>query len=76
MRTTVDIEDDVLRAAKELARQQKVPVGKVVSDLVRKALTHRPTGGTRHGIPLFPVQPKAGIATLELVNQLRDDETL
>ncbi len=73
MRTTLNLEEDVLMAAKELARQQGVPVGKVVSDLVRQALTHRPAGMTRHGIPLFPVQPKAGIVTPELVNQLRDD---
>jgi len=73
MRTTVDLEEDVLMAAKELARQQGVPVGKVVSDLVRQALTHRPAGATRQGLPLFPVQPKAGVVTPELVNQLRDD---
>jgi len=73
MRTTVDLEEDVLMAAKELARQQGVTVGKVVSDLVRQALTRRPAGGTRQGIPLFPVQPKAGVVTPEMVNQLRDD---
>lgn len=73
MRTTVDLEDDVLMAAKELARQQGVTLGKVVSDLVRQALTRRPAGATRQGIPLFPVQAKAGVVTSELVNQLRDD---
>jgi hypothetical protein len=73
MRTTVDLEEDVLMAAKELARQQGVTVGKVVSDLVRQALTRRPAGETRQGIPLFPVQPKAGVVTPELVNQFRDD---
>jgi hypothetical protein len=73
MRTTVNLEEDVLMAAKELARQQGVTVGKIVSDLVRQALTRRPAGVTRQGIPIFPVQPKAGIVTPELVNQLRDD---
>jgi hypothetical protein len=73
MRTTVDLEADVLMAAKELSRLQGVPVGKVLSDLVRQALTRPPAGGTRQGIPLFPVQPKAGLVTQEVVNQLRDD---
>ena len=73
MRTTVDLDEDVLMAAKELARQQGLPVGKIVSDLVRQALTRRPAGVTRQGSPLFPVQPKAGVVTQELVNQLRDD---
>jgi hypothetical protein len=73
MRTTVTLDEDVLMAAKELARQQGVPIGKVLSDLVRQALTRRPAGGTRQGIPLFPVQPDAGFVTQELVNQSRDD---
>jgi len=39
MRTTLDIEDDVLAAAKELAQRQGVSAGKVVSRLFRSALT-------------------------------------
>ncbi len=38
MRTTIDIEDDVLAAAKELARLQNVSAGQVISRLVRQAL--------------------------------------
>jgi hypothetical protein len=74
MRTTLDLEEDVLLAAKEIARQRGVTVGRVVSDLARQALTRRVTSSpTRHGLPLFPVQEDAGFVTLELVNQLRDD---
>jgi len=39
MRTTLDIEDDVLAAAKELAQRQGISAGKVVSSLLRSALT-------------------------------------
>ena len=39
MRTTLDIEDDVLAAAKELARRQGISTGQVVSRLLRSALT-------------------------------------
>lgn len=39
MRTTLDVEDDVLAAAKELAQRQGVSAGKVVSSLLRSALT-------------------------------------
>ncbi|HTE83446.1 MAG TPA: CopG family transcriptional regulator [Dehalococcoidia bacterium] len=73
MRTTLDIEDDVLMAAKEIARHKRRSVGKVVSDLARQALTQRVPLTTRHGIPQLPVRPDAGIVTLELVNQLRDE---
>ena len=47
MRTTLDIDDDVLLAAKELAEAQRSTVGKVLSDLARKALGlsgHPPLG--------------------------------
>jgi hypothetical protein len=39
MRTTLDIEGDVLAAAKDLAQRQGVSAGKVVSRLLRSALT-------------------------------------
>ncbi|TAK33854.1 MAG: CopG family transcriptional regulator [Chloroflexota bacterium] len=73
MRTTLDVEDDVLLAAKEIAKQRGVGVGKVLSDLARQSLTRRVSGPTRDGLPLFPIQPDAGVVTLELVNRLRDE---
>ena len=38
MRTTLDVADDVLFAAKETARRQKLSVGTVISDLARRSL--------------------------------------
>lgn len=73
MRTTVDIDDDVLLAAREIARQQGLSMGKVLSDLARQAMTRRTDGGTRDGVPLFPVRNDGGVVTLELVNRLRDE---
>lgn len=73
MRTTLDIEKDVLLAAKEIARKRGNTVGQVLSDLARQSLTRETTISKRNGLPLFPVQPKAGVVTLELVNQLRDE---
>ena len=45
MRTTLDIADDVLFAAKELARHEKKPLGQVISDLARRAFTQTATQG-------------------------------
>jgi hypothetical protein len=73
MRTTVNIEEDVLRAAKEIARQRGMTVGQVLSDLARKSLTRKSAISKKHGLPLFPIQPDAGVVTLEFVNQLRDE---
>jgi hypothetical protein len=73
MRTTVDLDDDLLMAAREIARQRRVSMGRVLSDLIRQAMTRRDAGASRGDIPLFPVQADAGVVTLELVNQLRDE---
>jgi len=73
MRTTLDLEEDVLLAAKEIARQRGVTVGKAMSDLARQALTRQVASATRDGLPLFPVQPDAGVVTVEIVNRLRDE---
>lgn len=73
MRTTVDIEDDVLLAAKEIARQKGISLGRVLSELVRQSLTQTPKTSKRRGIPQFPVQHDAGVVTKDLVNRLRDE---
>ena len=73
MRTTLDIEEDVLLAAKEIARQRGKTIGQVLSDLARDSLTRKSPVSKKHGLPLFPIQADAGIVTLELVNQLRDE---
>ncbi len=39
MRTTLDIDDDILQAAKELARAEKKTAGQVLSELARRGLT-------------------------------------
>lgn len=49
MRTTLDIDDDVLAAAKELARRQGVSAGRVVSRLMRNALSGEGMASSRDG---------------------------
>lgn len=74
MRTTLDLDDDVLQAAKELASLQGRTAGQIVSDLLRKALTKPSAGKVRNGVPLLPRRPRtAPRPTLALVNRLRDE---
>lgn len=47
MRTTLEIDDDVLEAAKSIARQSDRTAGAVLSDLARRALTSVPAKSTR-----------------------------
>jgi hypothetical protein len=74
MRTTLDIEDDVLQAAKEIAASRGVTAGSVVSELIRKAL--QPAVGRarlRNGVPLLTRRVGTPVTTMKLVNELRDE---
>ncbi len=79
MRTTVDIDDDLLSLVRSLATQRQTTMGQVISDLLRKA-TLPPAervGLVRNGVPLFQVPEDPVPITLEQVNELRDgDEEL
>jgi hypothetical protein len=80
MRTTLDIEDDVLAAAKELAQLQGVSAGKVVSRLLRSALTGeasaRPSGyAVVAGFRPFAASDQRLVSNEE-IDQLRDLEGL
>jgi len=74
MRTTLDIEEDVLAAAKELAKKEGRTTGEVLSALARKALTGGVTkkAALRNGIPVLP--SRGEIITLENIQELMDKE--
>jgi len=62
MRTTLQIDDDVLDAARELAASQRRPVGSVISDLARRSL--RPTAMSADtDFPTFDVPADAPTIT-------------
>jgi len=72
MRTTLNLDEDVLQVAKELALQRGQTAGQIISDLVRQALEPKAPPKVRNGVPVFV--PKAGARkpSLALVNRLRD----
>ena len=74
MRTTLDLDDDVLQAAKEIAKLRGRTAGQVVSELARQALEPAPSVRVRNGVPLLPTRPGAKLITLEDVNRLLDEE--
>jgi hypothetical protein len=73
MRTTLTIDDDVLTAAKAIARQQDRSIGEVVSELARRALRRPSAALERDGVPLLQRNPDASPITLDIVNGLRDE---
>ena len=78
MRTTLDFDDDVLSAAKELAKRERKTAGKFMSELMREALRKR-AAGTIAGRPsrefygFRPIPAGGEVVTNELVNELRDE---
>jgi hypothetical protein len=76
MRTTLDLDEDVLQSAKEIAALRGTTAGKVVSDLVRRALqpSHRKSP-MRNGVPVLSREtPRARLVTSTAVNALLADE--
>ena len=79
MRTTLDIADDVLLAAKDLARRQRKSAGQVVSELARKGLHYPdyPEQATREParevLGFRPFTGGGNVVTNEMVNRLREE---
>lgn len=75
MRTTVDLDEDVLQAAKEIAAQRGSTAGKVLSELARRGLQQRARQGrVRNGVPLLARRAAAATRpTMRHVNDLRDE---
>lgn len=76
MRTTLNIADDVLFAAKDRARREKKTVGEIISDLARRALTGIPSDPPRSEsfFGFEPIPPGGTPVTNELINQIREEE--
>jgi hypothetical protein len=73
MRTTLEIDDDVLQAARRLAAAKGRSIGKALSDLARRGLAHRSRSKRHLGFPAFDVAPGAAPITLELVKDALDE---
>ncbi len=73
MRTTLDLDEDLLQAAKSLARSEGKSLGRVVSNLARKGLEPRPGGRRRGGFPVFAISPEAAPLTPELVGKAEEE---
>ena len=78
MRTTLDIDDDLLAAAKEVAKRERRTAGEIVSALMREALRARaalPAAGTprRELYGFRPIPAGGAVVTNDLVDKLREE---
>ena len=74
MRTTLELDDDLVTTAKEMARQQGATLGQVISELARLSLTAQSPQKVRNGALVFTAKAGAGQSDLRVVNELRDEE--
>lgn len=84
MRTTLDIADDILQAAKELARAEGKTAGQVLSELARKGLTAGQSSGLaeeaasytapfvmKNGWYVLP--SRGGVVTNEMIDKIQEE---
>lgn len=75
MRTTVDLDEDILRVARHLAQERAQSLGRVLSDLARQGLQPRTNPKVRSGvIPTLPRKPGAQPVTMQAVKDLLESE--
>jgi hypothetical protein len=83
MRTTLDIDDDVLAAAKDLAKAEGKTVGTVISELARRALATPSHGygpglaesAAAYSLSDWPTFPRRGgpPVTSEMIERIQDE---
>jgi hypothetical protein len=77
MRTTLDIEEDVLLAAKEIAEREGSTAGRIISLLARRGLSNpksklKKSPVIRGGVPL--VRSRGEVVTTDRIRKLMDQE--
>jgi hypothetical protein len=75
MRTTLNLDADVLEAARSVAAAEHRSLGSVVSELARRGLAPRASSLTEEddGFPVFLVAEEAPLITGEMVRAALDE---
>jgi hypothetical protein len=73
MRTTLNIDDELLRAIRSLAQERGESLGAVVSGLIRRALRPNSVSGYTSDFPVFRVREGTPPLTPEMVSHALED---
>ncbi|HWF32277.1 MAG TPA: hypothetical protein VG188_06950 [Solirubrobacteraceae bacterium] len=73
MRTTLELDDDVVTAAKELASGERRSLGAVISELARRGLTPAKVE-SESGLPVIRVPAGTSPITPEMVRRALDED--
>jgi len=75
MRTTLNIDDDIVAAARELAAAERRPLGAVISQLARQGLTPARVEADG-GLPVIRVPAGSPAITPEMVRHANSESTI
>ncbi len=73
MRTTISLDDDVVKEIKTYAKSRDVSIGKAVSDLVRRGLRAPLRTRIVNGFHVVELPPDSPTVTSEDVKRLQDE---
>ncbi|WP_420114091.1 hypothetical protein [Pseudactinotalea sp.] len=74
MRTTLDIDDDLLTVVKETARRQGRSAGAVISELARRSLQEQVKAAVHPDLGFATVPQRAGVVvSTSLVDQILEE---
>jgi len=73
IRTTLNLDDDVFQVVRSYAESRSLPLGKAISELVRKGLASPTPTRTVNGIQVFDVPPDSPRITTKRVKELESE---
>lgn len=75
MRTTLNLDDDVLLAVRERAHRERRTIGEVLSELARQALAGQvPQQGAEEFHGFRPLPARGPLVSNAMIDRLREDE--
>jgi hypothetical protein len=74
MKMTLEIDDDLIAAASDVAKREDRAVEDVVLDFARRGIRDRPLIAFKNGIPVMMRGPGSKVVTSEMVRELMEDE--
>jgi hypothetical protein len=75
MRTTLNLDDDVLEKAKSYAEGRSVPLGAAVSELIRRGLSAKRPTRSVHGLRVVELPPNSPRVTSKGIRALEAEES-
>jgi hypothetical protein len=73
MRTTLSLDDDIFREAKSYAERRDIPIGKAVSELVRRGLRAPLQTKLVNGFHVVELPPDSPQVSPEHIRRLQDE---